>query len=50
MFRTYLVLFFSIFNCGLFAQPRTNFTAPANYTKIMELKGDLDKDGVEEMV
>jgi len=50
MFRTYLVLFFSIFNYGLFAQPLTNFTAPANYTRIMELKGDLDKDGVDEIV
>ncbi|WP_442591482.1 hypothetical protein ACSBL2_09655 [Pedobacter sp. AW31-3R] len=47
-------IIFLILSCFLSvpvaAQQLTDFNVPAGYTKIMEVKGDLDKDGVEEIV
>lgn len=35
---------------SLYAQNLKNFSVPKGYTKIIETKGDLDKDGKEEIV
>ena len=35
---------------GFYAQNLKNFSIPNGYTKIAEAKGDLDKDGKDEVV
>jgi len=44
---TLLIVFFSL---KVAAQTLPDFAVPAGYKKVLEAKGDLDRDGVEELV
>ncbi|SDQ86531.1 hypothetical protein SAMN05421664_2893 [Chryseobacterium soldanellicola] len=45
-FSFFVIIFFPVFH----AQELKNFVVPKGYTKIAETKGDLDKDGKDEIV
>jgi hypothetical protein len=46
----YLLIAIGFLSLGVSAQQLPDFTAPANYVKVREVKGDLDKDGTAEIV
>ena len=46
----YLLILTSFLTLGASAQQLPDFIIPANYSKVLETKGDLDKDGTEEIV
>lgn len=48
--KVVLLTLTSLFTVGASAQQLRTFVVPAAYTKILEVKGDLDKDGVDEIV
>jgi len=46
----YLFLFFVLLSLESTAQVLPNFVVPAGRTKVFETKGDLDKDGIDEVI
>ena len=46
----YITLFLVIFSLKAVGQTLPDFTVPASYKKVLETKGDLDKDGIEEVI
>ena len=46
----YLLISIGFLSLNASAQQLSDFIAPASYTKVLETKGDLDKDGTEEIV
>jgi len=45
-----LIFFLLLFFTNLFSQDLKDFVVPKGYKKIVEIKGDLDKDGIDEYV
>jgi len=46
----YLLILIGLLSLQTSAQQLTDFKVPTGYTKVIEAKGDLDKDGIEEVV
>ncbi|WP_316849941.1 hypothetical protein [Pedobacter agri] len=46
----YLALFFILLSFESMAQTLPDFIPPAGRTKVLETKGDLDKDGIDEVI
>ena len=50
IYMRYLLIMLGLLSIETSAQQLIEFKPPVGYTKVLEAKGDLDKDGIDEMV